>query len=956
MQHCFFFGAGRRWLVLVSLIFCAGLPLRAQLISQYALTVSNGTYTDLTGSTPLALNQVGTGTDDNYSAALPLPFAFRLGAQAVSAYVINTNGWLTFGPGGVDPYNVPLSRSRNQLVAFLGMDLTAQQAVYSSRVLGTAPNRIFQIEAKNITEYGVALATGNVQIWLYEGSNTVEMHYGAFSADWTNGTASGAQVGLRGNDTTDVRSVSGSWATPVANTSSRALLALDGALGDLPANGLILTFALPTGVDFTAPTIAPLTLTPAGAQCRAVPHTVTTTVTDATGLARVELLVRVAGAAPIVQPMAPQAPGSSVYEATVPATVGAVTVQVRAVDTSPNANTGTSAVIFYQDALLTLDAGPDQIINAGSSATLQATSSREVAVRITEFTMSRAGVGATTSYPPYVPATAGDFLEITNLTTTVANLAGYGLEVLSAGLAAHTYAFPPNTTLDPRRVLLLHLGTGRDSAEVGYYNTGAATDALFSGSSVAFVLSAPDGRVLDAVVVNAFVPTSPIGALDWIGPGVVSASGVAGASLRGADLDNATNWAGATAAQRQTLGAINAGLPTLQPPTPVIWTGGLLSTPSAGSLLITPGHPTPGVYQYVASTTDGTCTVTDTVRVTAIVPGTLVPDFSADTANIAVGDVVTLTDRTFGIPTDWRWRLTPMTGITFVNNTSAISQNPQVQVGRPGRYTVTMTVDNGTRTDSVTKIAYLNVGLRYCVAGLQTAPCSLNNGFIDSVVIAATTLRSVATGCASGTTAPGYTAYPQAGATTAELARGQAYELQVTTSGRGSVAAWIDFNNDGVYDSTEYLSITTQARPNVAATLVFTVPDSAVLTATTGLRLRNAPLLTNGIGGANACTARANGETEDYRVKLVAAPNAVPADYAAAGLVVYPNPSTGLVRVRLSGPGLLTVRDALGRVVHTQAATAPETVLPLGHLPAGLYGLSTELGGRPIRQRLVLTR
>lgn len=76
---------------------------------------------------------------------------------------------------------------------------------------------------------------------------------------------------------------------------------------------------------------------------------------------------------------------------------------------------------------------------------------------------------------------------------------------------------------------------------------------------------------------------------------------------------------------------------------------------------------------------------------------------------------------------------------------------------------------------------------------------------------------------------------------------------------------------------------------------------------------------------------------------------------AAAGLLVYPNPSTGLVRVPGRHTGAV-VLDALGRTVWTQpAAEAGQSQLDLRALPAGVYLLRLTLPtGAVTTQRVVL--
>lgn len=67
---------------------------------------------------------------------------------------------------------------------------------------------------------------------------------------------------------------------------------------------------------------------------------------------------------------------------------------------------------------------------------------------------------------------------------------------------------------------------------------------------------------------------------------------------------------------------------------------------------------------------------------------------------------------------------------------------------------------------------------------------------------------------------------------------------------------------------------------------------------------------------------------------------------------LYPNPTTGPLRLQLpqewgSGPLHLTLSDGAGRLLHRETRTkAPDAALDLARLPAGLYLITVESGGR----------
>jgi PKD repeat protein len=85
--------------------------------------------------------------------------------------------------------------------------------------------------------------------------------------------------------------------------------------------------------------------------------------------------------------------------------------------------------------------------------------------------------------------------------------------------------------------------------------------------------------------------------------------------------------------------------------------------------------------------------------------GTLTAAFSASTTAPCLNSTVTFTDNS-GSATSWAWSFSPNT-VTYVNGTSATSQNPQVQFTAAGNYTVSLTATNANGSDDEVKTNYI---------------------------------------------------------------------------------------------------------------------------------------------------------------------------------------------------------------------------------------------------------
>lgn len=84
-------------------------------------------------------------------------------------------------------------------------------------------------------------------------------------------------------------------------------------------------------------------------------------------------------------------------------------------------------------------------------------------------------------------------------------------------------------------------------------------------------------------------------------------------------------------------------------------------------------------------------------------------EFTADKTTICNGDEIAFSDDSYNVANSWTWTVTPATGWSYSNGTSAMSQNPTIVFDTPGLYTVQLTSSDGTLSDSEIKNNFIHV-------------------------------------------------------------------------------------------------------------------------------------------------------------------------------------------------------------------------------------------------------
>lgn len=205
----------------------------------YTFSQSTGTYTDL------ASPQVISGTNwdqDNYE--IPVGFNFIFDNLTVDSVIVDDNGSIYF-TNGTD------LKSIDGFYADLAASTTNTPSNISYLLTGTAGSRILKVQWKNAGFYGTTSVLPNeyvnFQVWLYEGSNKLEIRVGSSvitSGSTIFGTAGGPDVGLALTITQQNFSgiyLQGSPSTPtVVNLTNATTFP---SLSAPPANGTVYIFS-----------------------------------------------------------------------------------------------------------------------------------------------------------------------------------------------------------------------------------------------------------------------------------------------------------------------------------------------------------------------------------------------------------------------------------------------------------------------------------------------------------------------------------------------------------------------------------------------------------------------------------------------------------------------------------------------------------------------------------------
>ncbi len=282
-------------------------------------------------------------------------------------------------------------------------------------------------------------------------------------------------------------------------------------------------------------------------------------------------------------------------------------------------------------------------------------------------------------------------------------------------------------------------------------------------------------------------------------------------------------------------------------------------------------------------------------------------DFEASALTTCDG-VVSFTDLSANIPFGWSWN--------FGDGGTSVAKNPTHTYTTDGTYDVQLIATNAYGSDT---ILYSNLIVVDTEKDLMDASCSPSTlGYCCGYGIFTVTMESINN--SSGNANEGYQDFSCEHNSIIEL--GGTYNLYVRTGDQNpqDTKAWIDYNNDGIFDNNTELIFSEFNDYNPSAN--FTIPTTGVVI-DTYLRMR---ISSDELGGTlDGCANHLRGQTEDYGVLIEN--NLAVSELNSFKFTIYPNPSNGLISVRSSEQiSEIRVYNLVGQTIFTMNGVNSNTI------------------------------
>ena len=227
---------------------------------------------------------------------------------------------------------------------------------------------------------------------------------------------------------------------------------------------------------------------------------------------------------------------------------------------------------------------------------------------------------------------------------------------------------------------------------------------------------------------------------------------------------------------------------------------------------------------------------------------------------------------------------TNASGITFQWLSSASATGPWTAIAGANNSTYSTTVATDTyfacvltctasaAADTSTAVQVLSTPFYQCYC--NTVNAGGNGSLMDNVAFTfgGTSFWNNNTSTTQPTASPYYSAFTSGPSVIQGMEYGMGVTVQAPQIYTGAiVSVWIDYDHSGSYEPTEWTQVGTNIAGGTTGTVNITIPMTA-MTGNTGMRVRSRGAF-NQNGAGDACTNMGSGETEDYVINILPAPD-----------------------------------------------------------------------------------
>lgn len=312
-------------------------------------------------------------------------------------------------------------------------------------------------------------------------------------------------------------------------------------------------------------------------------------------------------------------------------------------------------------------------------------------------------------------------------------------------------------------------------------------------------------------------------------------------------------------------------------------------------------------------------------------------DFETSTTTTCSG-LVSFSDLSTNIPYGWAW--------SFGDGGTSVAKNPTHTYTTDGTYTVQLIATNAYGSDTIIYNNLITVDTEKDLVDASCSPSTL--GYCCGYGIYTVTMDNI--NKSSGDAEDGYQDYSCENNTILETAG--SYNLYVRTGDQNAqdTKAWIDFNNDGIFDNSELIFTELNAY-NPSA--FFTVPSTGVVL-NTYLRMR---VSSDELGATlDGCANHLRGQTEDYAVLIE--DNLTINENTNLVVSLYPNPTEGIISLKANEViAEIKVYNIVGQTIYSNNLINSKIVngIDLSSFNTGQYFIElTDQKGNRTTEKVIL--